>query len=521
MMRLMLLTLTLLLCSSAIQPTVVRSAAGENAPLQLLRESSVIGNKIEGNERIFYLYELTRVAVRIPSVDTKTAAAICEDLFVRAFKMPDGWDRVAAEKNALVSLSARDPQRAMILFLQVEDPRPQSSAAGLIFPEDVRADAAIDIFPNYWQSAGRDGLPQIMKVAEHIGDTGEYPYSAMGLIIKELGKIQDDEGRAEANGILSEAMGYYQRGSALKFRNRRDEFLELLQNAKSTVSNAQFASAVELFVDRLLNDPAPAERYLGEIGTSRGTLRFTDSNRAFLFRVFHFLSEVNPRRAARLSQLYPDLTQADGNILYAAYTVGRGTLPESQTTLNENLQRSVRYHLESLQQTNPQAALQVAETQPTPGLRLAGLSVLLNTDGEPDALTKSIYQEAMQQVGRMPEGIAKLSDMSQLAKTAYAVKDFSNFYALSATVFEKGTKAFHDDSLARRQRPTDARPGYPELSEIVRFAASNREDWLVERVREMPDGILKAHLLIHAAKGAAEAEQKPSADGPAQVAGIK
>src|SRR5205085_65666 len=80
------------------------------------------------------------------------------------------------------------------------------------FSEDVRADAAIDIFPNYWRFIGKRGLPQIKKVANHIGDTGEYPYSAMGAV---AANILAAEGMIDVEGILKEATKYYRQEQGL------------------------------------------------------------------------------------------------------------------------------------------------------------------------------------------------------------------------------------------------------------------------------------------------------------------
>jgi hypothetical protein len=166
--------------------------------------------------------------------------------------MPVGWDRIAEEKNALVPLSEVDPRLALDLFLDVEKPQPNDEGT---FPEDVRADAAQYIFLNHWRRFKLAGLSRIENVARHIGDTGEYPYSAMGLILGELSRCKSDNGEGIAHAIFKEALQYYQRPS--HFLNKNEEFLKLLRNARFIVDQNLFRLALRTFVTHLETDISP------------------------------------------------------------------------------------------------------------------------------------------------------------------------------------------------------------------------------------------------------------------------
>src|SRR5205823_653502 len=157
---------------------------------------------------------------------------------------------------------------------------------------------------------------------------------------------------------------------------------------------------------------------------------------------------------------------------------------------------------------------QRAQTLTFPGLRMAAFSSLLQSN----AVAKSIYSEELKEVNKLSEGPAKLRALVQLAKAAYQNQDVANFHVLSSSVFDKGIKAF-DEDYHQRQQPTDARPGYGELAEIITFTASQGESYLVDRIRQMPDGVLKAHLLIYAAKGTAL--RRTSHSGMPQLAATK
>jgi hypothetical protein len=307
------------------------------------------------NDRIFYLIGLTgKAAVTNP----RKAVAWSKELFSLAFSMPVGWDRIAAEKNALVPLSKIDPELAINLFSKVEVPEPDPDGE---FPEDVRADAAIEIFSNYWRFAGSTGLPRIESLARHIGDTGEYPYRAMGRIVKKLVGLPGTEGNIKGNKIFSEAVTYYLRGS--KFLNRDQEFLEFLQNAKSAASEAEYQQALRIFVNRLTTEAPKDENYIAEIGTAGRTFRFADENRTLLFRTLPLIAETNVVWAQELMRRYAELRHASERIVYIAGGVVRGNPNQWQLAAlqNEVLQRSLLRNVQELRQTNSRAATQLAE----------------------------------------------------------------------------------------------------------------------------------------------------------------
>src|SRR5207302_1823691 len=76
----------------------------------------------------------------------------CTQMFHESFDVRDPWDRVALEKNALVALSFVNAGAAMDLLWRVESPLADVRGD---YPEDVRADGASIIFPNFFDSQMR------------------------------------------------------------------------------------------------------------------------------------------------------------------------------------------------------------------------------------------------------------------------------------------------------------------------------------------------------------------------------
>jgi hypothetical protein len=344
MKRGLVLSTLVVLCNSFLSTEplngnseLLQAPAADSAAVQLLDASYAAANKLDSRERVFYLTYLTVIAADIDVRRTKTW---CNELFSLAFQMPIGHDRVATQKNALMQLSKIDPQSALDRLPQVEDPQPDPMGD---FPEDVRADAAITIFPRYWQAQGQQNvssrLKQIKSVAKHIEDTGEYPYRAMGLVIRKLTNIPDDDAKAETNDILEEAIRSYQRKEEFKFDNRREEFLRLLQNSRTLVSHDLYEQALHVFVSQILADARRKENFFAKIRTSKGAeVIFTSSNKAFFYRAFLLIDQVDHAWARELARTYPELAQVDGEITSVKAIVGTPTKQQVTQAHNEMLQ---------------------------------------------------------------------------------------------------------------------------------------------------------------------------------------
>jgi hypothetical protein len=284
-------------------------------------------------------------------------AGDCKQLLASAFRMPLVWDRIATEKNALTILSKSDPELAMQLFVKVENPIPIAEVG---FPEDVRAYAATEIFTNYWNAVGVEGLRNIVLMARHIGNSGEYPYRAMGYVMNEAFKIGDESRLSIVNKIFDEAITYYRRGSP--FQNRNEEFLSLLKSTEHIAPTANYLQALHLLVNNLSRDEIPNVHFIAEIGTSEEFVRFTDMNSALLFRVFPLVAEMDAEWAKSLMLQHPELNKARSKIMYIAAGILYGYAEPSQLARlqNEILEASLANNISRAQTNNTLEVLRMA-----------------------------------------------------------------------------------------------------------------------------------------------------------------
>ena len=280
-----------------------------------------------------------------------------DEMFLLALHSPEGWNRVAAEKNALIPLSTIDPELALKRLNDVE--APQLIPGISWFPEDVRADAAVHIFQDYWKMYGRARLPEIQASATHIGETGEYPYRAMGMILSDLLRAGNADDRAMADSIVDEAINFYKRKS--KFEDRNFQFLDLLQFTRSKVSRDRYVAALRMFVSHLTRETPLRGHFIAEVGTPNGFAQFRDLNRALLFCAVPLISEIDSRWAALLVSQYPDLQPATKGATYFAAGIVFGDYPPATLVQLEQrvLQMSYARNIQNSRVTNPALAFQM------------------------------------------------------------------------------------------------------------------------------------------------------------------
>jgi len=113
-------------------------------PTTLLEESYSLIGQIDVPNRVYFLLPLTQAGRTIGSSQEENWST---QMFRESFDVRDPWDRIALQKNALVALSVVNAPSAMDLLWRVEGPLPDAHGD---YPEDVRADGASIIFPNFF-----------------------------------------------------------------------------------------------------------------------------------------------------------------------------------------------------------------------------------------------------------------------------------------------------------------------------------------------------------------------------------
>jgi hypothetical protein len=181
--------------------------------------------------------------------------------------------------------------------------------------------------------------------------------------------------------------------------------------------------------------------------------------------------------------------------------------PEEQTRRQKiGLERSLLRGIRNVRESNPQAALQMAEHLEDPEIRIVAVSSVLPPLARSDlSQAKQLYARALNQLDSVQERSQRAEATLWMAETAYSVADLANFEYLATKTFNDAIKQFEAsyDSSSRYPAETaiDDRPGYKELTEIVEFAVAHDITWPFDEGRELVDTRLKVYLLMYAARG--------------------
>ncbi len=432
----------------------------------LLVESYRLGKDLAPSERAILLTFLCRSASQHNLSYTTEWAQ--EGLRI-ASQLPPDWNRLAIQKNALVALSYANPDHAMASLRSMDLPVELSNG---VFPEDLRSDAAISIFKNYWFQKKPLGLDEVRSTAAYLGQTGQYPYAAVGFILNDVishQKTAHSELPGIASSLLLDAYASYQRGS--KFRNEDEEFVDFLQSLQTLLPPALLKSGVEIAVERLTLQKEPTEhQYISRIQTQKGATTFHSRADALLFELLPLVREVDAALADKLVESHQALMQAGaaGSTVVAsegAMIVGSSVSPEEQ---EHALQRSRAQEVREIASNHPEQALALSQTITDPALRSAAMADVAESRPTQAGEIQSAIAKI---VPTMHTGEERLRVLSALAQASWAAGDIEGFHNALGKSFALGEELFEEDMDAHPGQATYGVEAYGTLADLVKTGA--------------------------------------------------
>ena len=484
-------------------------------PVELFEQSYGLSTQLNSFERTYYLLTLLTNSKGI--VAHERYEQWCEEMRQSASDLNDGWSRIAEEKNAVVLLSNVNPDRAMLLLGQIEDPQPDLDGT---YPEDVRSNGASIVFKNYWNSANDPSLrlkflPAIEAEARRLGRTGEYAYLGMSFVVGQLAKSLTPGTQKDIDDIFNEALQFY-KDEPYKFANRDRLFERFLEETKDKVSDRNLIEqAVRIFAEKALQSPKDMD-FQAEVQNKKTnkTAWVTDDRVYLLFQAFPMIHQFAPQRTDELIQQYPDLkkaskdTKSDMVFLPAGYGPPAEQSAQAQLMHGKFLQASIIREIKnSLQRNDLQNAKVLAARLTDDASHIEGYTELLPAlmSSAPEEAKRTYYGERtrLQEIRDRDE---YLRAVVALAKASHEVQDPDSFSQLTSTALQQGTILFEEDSRQRPQWPLSERQGFKQLSDAVEFSASHGLESLHNQVLQLQNLELKANLLTFEAKAIANAQ---------------
>ncbi|MBI2678393.1 MAG: hypothetical protein HYX28_06400 [Candidatus Koribacter versatilis] len=460
-------------------------------PEALLQRSSALGDELVPEERGWLYWRLAEVAERnYPQL----ASSFAKEGLRSAEEAPQGWNRLALQKNLLVALSALHPYAAIARLGKLEPPL---ATAGGTFPEDVRAHAANAIFAAYFKKAALRALPRITRVAQYLGETGQYPYEAIG------GIIHTGLPAPSAASLASAAVEHYRRPS--KFQRESKDFVAFLRLAEGKAPTSILREGGRLAIDRLQSDLKSPGHFVAAIRSNTESITVTSEAQIYLADLLPVLQRIDPDYLS--SELERDPTNAgllrvgsQPHHIEAVVIHGEGAVgPQAEL---RGIERSRMSRIRVIASDDPDEATALADELTTPSLRVAGMaraaggySVKNHDKGV------SLLSRAAKEWEKLDSGDAKLSAGIEIEKAALALKDSSSFREVFDKLFAIGEELVSEQLDAKPAALLADCDGFEELSQVANVGARFDPAWTYEQISGLRNNPLKAFLLAEMADG--------------------
>lgn len=466
--------------------------------LNMLDQAHQLSGEFSLHQRGWTVFEAAQVAAQIDPVRGKQWALEAWQL---AKKFEPGQDRVALKKDALRELAWNDPDRALRLYKHLD--LPSKWKAEKNNTEDARSlGYANTIFKPVWERGGHRYQVRLIKLAQYLGSTGQYPYGAMSKIALDIEK----KGDSSYPGILQDASWYFQTDRGFVTTNK--EFVRFIL-ATRRIAARDLLQAELTTVVHALQLPPPSfakQTWRITITTAVKTANFDSQNEALLFQLLPLIRRVMPELADTLLHQYPSLQVAaeiseDTPMILTASVSFEGTADTAR--MKERADESRVFRVESMADDAPKEALLIASEISDPYQRTRALLALAPAYSKVDAkLANEWLSDAKRSLAvsddrnklRLYAGLVQAN--AKLSKTAEAQALVPEAFALGEAAFTRDLKE-HPDQLA------DSAEGFAELSTITESLVESESlrSAGIARLGMVHNEVLRAELLISAAKG--------------------
>lgn len=462
----------------------------KHAPQDILAACASYARSLVPEERAFLLMRIAYYASihHFPQSEqwARQAFAVSSDL-------PESWNKLALQKNALVALAATQPMDALHLLGTLAAPEPNEKGMAKI-PEDVRADAAVVIFPRAYRAEPEKSLIPLVEVAAYLGRTGEYPYEAWGVLLPDIAK--DKPGIF--GEVVSTAIRFYNTGEG-RSRNHDQAYFDMVNAIRSVANPGQMKQAVSTGVAYLQTEKPPKnDTYISVVGSGGQRTGFDNRTKDLLYRWLPLVKEFD-------SADYDDLVRklnASGppakDSKYAAVEIL--TSPDKMTP------KLKQWAQDSLQAQN---VVNDASSDPDKAVRES--TMIYSMALRSDALAKGAMTIPSKEMPQRRKLLAESKrDLDQVhtkdADYLQAVADLADAYAKSkmqqsalALVhdgLEQGTEVLDESADAQPNTVTMSLDGYRSLATLVKVGMKLDPAFTLQHVQNLRNLPLKVNLLV-------------------------
>ena len=472
-------------------------------PESLLIRSYLKSKDFTPSNRALLLNRLADAASKLQPPLTRLWS---EEAFQVASKLPvDDENRQAYQANAAVGLVKVDPKRALELLAMTDPPEPAKE--GQPKPMDMRTFAAENVFPEIWKRDGVPALDNIRSQAQQIGETGEYPYRAIGKILPEVAK----RSQPKAETLFTEALSYYNKSAPDHASNR--EFTLFLSESWGAAPRSLELQALKVAVAHLNQSKSSAKNlaYMARVQSAKGASEFTDLSDELLYELLPKIRELDPQWAQELIDKNDALGRAAAigdkpkyKESVVVHNVSGASPAEVSAAGQEGLERSRLRNISDMSSSDPEGALRLSAYLGDPALRAVALARIAAAFGEK---SPERAEDLIEQDKKAVEGIQdkreKVRVLVALAEAAAAAHDRATMDESLGHGLDLGEEIL--------QEYLDTHPGanvytvglFRDISKLVTLGMREEPNRCFEHISGLSNVELQAHLLIDAAEALA------------------
>jgi len=413
--------------------------------------------------------------------------------------------RAAMQKNALVALCKVNPEKAAALYTTQDTPEMWHQD---VLMEDYRAFGARTLFPALWAQSRMASIPTIRSIANWIGSTGEYPFAAVAIIIQDIPKSHDQE----AETLASDAIASYR--TTESFLNKASEFTNFILAIHKRVRPTLIRQAIEAELASLdaLEKSDEHAHVVIRAASSQQTVQFSKLADYVVYRLLPIMELIDPAWAQSVRDKYavvrnvPSQSAKEPIALTAVVALPGEASNSTETAAAMDEHRLMQVSM--FASSNPAKAEAIAETIQDPGPRAVALATVAPEFRTSDPQKyEGWLKQSNNQLQSLPPGITKLKLMLALARDSMLAGDQKRAMELFQKAFDLGEELFAEDLRSNPGKMAYEGTGEEELAKLSEVFAKYPDTRVatMARVRSTRDDVLKARLLVAAAKGAAPA----------------
>lgn len=456
----------------------------------LLNRAYSLTKQTSDTEKAYILSRLAEASVKTHPQKSKDWA---DEVFSVTGTLPNDMQRSQVEIATLQALSENDPDHALELLAKMETPRDRD---GQPVPEMVSSVATM-LFQRYWQKKGMDSLEGLATSARRMGETGSYPYMAMGMIIRQVKRKDPDKSKE----LMNEALTYFNRRQTNSAGN--NQFAMFLRQNREDIPTPLLKDLLEKVVAQAVATKDESTSMV--LATEKGVAaKLNSAASILLFQVMPMIRDLDPEWAKKLETQYQELRAAadfarsgEQRMMVTRGVGGAGGQPPR--AMMEEMQAM---EIDELSTRDPQRALKMNAELTDPSVRAASgarlAASLVNTDPEQAA---ELLKKAKEAIAETKDPVDKLRILVGLAQAQASMNDKAGFEATLQSGYSLGEEMFRKGLDKNPNAPIFSQPGFDAMSRLTMSSVRMDYTATMARIDAIRSPLLQALLLITAAEG--------------------